>query len=132
MKRILFFCFVTTSLLLGCLPQKTAGEKTAAKKDAATFWNFGDVREGAVLTHDFTIKNETKNDMTILNILPSCDCVSGTVQQKKLSASESTIVTVRTDTKGSGSGKADHYVYVNTNHPSRKFIKLSFQYTITP
>ncbi len=87
-------------------------------------WDFGQVKEGAVLKHDFSLKNVTGRVLNIKDINTSCGCTTSGTKQKSLKPGESTLIEVKFNSKGY-SGNVEQFVYVNTDdldNPVVKFI----------
>lgn len=83
--------------------------------DAAKEWDFGRVKEGVVVKHDFTFKNETPGILKITGINTSCGCTATQAEKKSLAPGESTAINVAFDSKGY-SGTVKQFVYVNTDN----------------
>ncbi len=77
-------------------------------------WDFGKVKEGEVLEHEFIFKNESKVVINIKDINTSCGCTISEVKKKKLLPGEPTIIGVKFNAKGY-SGAVTQYVYMNTD-----------------
>jgi hypothetical protein len=77
-------------------------------------WDFGIVKEGQVLQHDFVIKNESGRELNIKDVNTSCGCTVSKAKNKTLKPQESTVIEVKFNSKGY-SGKVKQYVYVNTD-----------------
>ena len=77
-------------------------------------WDFGIVKEGQVLQHNFTIKNESTRELNIKNVNTSCGCTVSKVRDKTLKPQESTVIEVKFNSRGY-SGKVKQYVYVTTD-----------------
>jgi len=98
-----------------------AKEQTSGDKFS---WDFGRVKEGAVLKREFILKNESGNALNIKNVTTSCGCTASEVRKNKLSPGESTSVEVRFDSKGY-EGAVQQFVYVQTDsidNPVLRFI----------
>jgi len=87
-------------------------------------WDFGRVKEGEILKHDFILKNEYKNILNIKDINTSCSCTVSSIKKKTLLPGESTLIEVKFNTKGY-SGPTQQFIYVNTDsldNPILRFI----------
>lgn len=98
-----FFLFISLSVS-GCHPQKS---------DPYT-WDFGRAKEGEVLKHGFTFRNEGKSVLTIKEINTSCGCTLSEVKKKTLQPGEATTIEVQFKSKGY-SGPSQQFVYVHTD-----------------
>jgi hypothetical protein len=84
-------------------------------KDPTGFsWDFGVVKQGQVLQHDFIIKNESTRELNIKEVNTSCGCTVSKVKDKTLKPQESTVIEVKFNSKGY-SGKVKQYVFVRTD-----------------
>lgn len=77
-------------------------------------WDFGQIKEGEVLKHDFILKNESQKKLNINDITTSCGCTVSQVKKKALLPGESTFIEVQFKSKGY-SGAAQQFVYVHTD-----------------
>ncbi|MCM8780828.1 MAG: DUF1573 domain-containing protein, partial [Candidatus Omnitrophica bacterium] len=84
-----------------------------AKEDPYV-WDFGEVKEGVILEHSFTLKNESGQPLNITDITTSCGCTVSEVEKKILLPGEETVIKVRFNTKGY-SGSTQQFVYVKTD-----------------
>jgi hypothetical protein len=96
------------------------------EKDNPQEWDFGRVKQGAVLKHDFILKNETKDILKINNINTSCGCTVSSSDKKSLMPQESTAITVSFNSRGY-SGAVYQFVYVNTDNPDLKIVKFTIK-----
>lgn len=86
-------------------------------------WDFGRVEEGAVLKHNFVLKNESANTLNIKDVNTSCGCTVSKVEKKALMPGESTLIKVQFDTKGYA-GKTQQYTYVNTDSLDNPIVRF--------
>jgi hypothetical protein len=85
-----------------------------AKADPRNIWDFGIVKEGEVLDHDFEVRNDSQKTLDIKNVMTSCGCTKSSVEKKSLKAGESTPLKIRFDTEGF-LGKVTKLIYVQTD-----------------
>lgn len=78
-------------------------------------WDFGRVKEGAILKRTFIFKNESKTALSINNVSTSCGCTISKIKKKKLMPQETTPLTVQFNTKGY-SGPVKQYVFLVTDN----------------
>ena len=124
MLRIFLFLLCLSFSLLGCYAQNKEEIKDESRITHPYSWDFGKRQEGEVLKHVFVLKNESKATLTIKNINTSCGCAISTAEKKVLLAGETTLKTVRFNTKGY-SGSVQKYIYVHTDsldNPVLRFI----------
>ncbi|MCU0650803.1 MAG: DUF1573 domain-containing protein [Candidatus Omnitrophica bacterium] len=86
--------------------------------------DFGAVRTGEVLSHDFIIRNDSDKDMNITGTTTSCGCTVSEIKKSLLKPGESTKVTVKLDTKGY-TGAVQQFVYVNIDSLDKPVIRLT-------
>lgn len=117
--RNLFLAFTFLFLFssAGCSAQEnpTSPQEISAEQENPYSWDFGNVQENKVLKHEFLLKNDTANILTIKDITSSCGCTVSQVRQKILSPGESTTLEVSFDSKGY-SGPVEQYIYINTDN----------------
>ena len=89
-------------------------------------WDFGQVKQGAVLKHDFILKNETNDILGINNIHTSCGCTASESDKKSLIPQESTAIKVTFNSAGY-SGPVQQFVYVNTDNADLAIIKYTIK-----
>jgi len=89
-------------------------------------WDFGKVKQGEVLKHDFILKNETNDILGINNIHTSCGCTVSESDKKSLIPQESTTITVSFNSKGY-LGPVTQFVYVNTDNTDLAIIKFTIK-----
>lgn len=113
MRRLVFLVLLLL-FPLECLAQEQADSFT---------WDFGKIKEGAVVKHVFTIKNETAKPIKIKDINTSCGCTVSQVKKRDLLPGESAEVEVRFDSKGYY-GQVQQYVYVHTDNLDNPIIRF--------
>ncbi|MCX5668934.1 MAG: DUF1573 domain-containing protein [Candidatus Omnitrophica bacterium] len=89
-------------------------------------WDFGQVKQGAILKHDFILKNETNDILGINNIHTSCGCTASESDKKSLMPQESTTIKVTFNSKGY-LGSVQQFVYVNTDNTDLAIIKFTIK-----
>jgi uncharacterized protein DUF1573 len=117
------FVFVAAFLAAGPALASTWGEGLFDEFSK----DFGSVPHGQVLTHPFTIKNNTGQTVTISGVRVSCNlCTSATVLKGQLKPGEESAVAVRMDS-GKFSGVKTVYVYVTFSEPQYDEVRLWIQ-----
>ena len=89
-------------------------------------WDFGIVKSGVVLKHDFLLKNQTNDILEINNIHTSCGCTASESGKKSLLPQESTAIKVTFNSKGY-SGPVTQFIYVNTDNADLAIIKFTIK-----
>lgn len=92
MRRLAVTLFV---LVLGAMPANAGAKDYFSELEK----DFGPTPRGPVLTHYFSVTNNTKNAVTLGTARVSCGCVSAHVMDANLAPGESTVVTAYMDTK---------------------------------
>lgn len=118
---IIFLSFLLTAC--ATQPDYQASKSVPEQKADPYAWDFGKVKEGTILKHDFILKNESKAVLTIKNISTSCGCTVSEVKKKTLLLQESTLLGVRFNTKGYSSS-VKQYIYVTTDSLDTSVIKF--------
>lgn len=120
MARV-FLIFLFSLSVIGCSRKQAQGIQEpqaiqqAQPAASAYEWDFGEVKQGEVLKHNFVFKNESSRGLTIKNINTSCGCTASEAAKKVLGPLESTIIEVKLDSRGY-SGPVKQFVYVNTDN----------------
>ncbi|MDP2928206.1 MAG: DUF1573 domain-containing protein [Candidatus Omnitrophota bacterium] len=89
-------------------------------------WDFGKVKQGTVLKHDFILKNEVNDILRINNIHTSCGCTASESDKKSLMPQESTTIKVTFNSHGY-SGPVTQFVYVHTDNTDLAIIKFTIK-----
>jgi len=123
MKKAMFFVFIIFSLT-GCVvaQQQVSPSVSAVTADQHT-WDFGKIKAGAVVKHDFILKNETDKALKVKDVTTSCGCTATKIKNKELAPGESTVIEAQFNSKGY-SGSVQQYVYVNTDNLDNSIIKF--------
>jgi len=85
------------------------------KNDAAATWDFGKVKEGEVVRHEFTLKNDSGKKLNIQGVNTTCGCTASAAKNKSLNPQESTVIEVSFNS-AKYSGPVKQLVYVNTDN----------------
>ncbi len=86
-------------------------------------WDFGRIKQGEVVKHDFVLQNKTDKVLKIGRIHTSCGCTASQAGKKSLAASESTTIGVTFNSKGY-QGEVKQFVYVHINHPEIEIVRF--------
>jgi uncharacterized cupredoxin-like copper-binding protein len=90
---------------------------------AAQQWDFGNVKEGEIVVHDFTIKNDTPKVLNIKDVNSSCGCTVSEAKKKVLAPGESTTLQVKFNSAGYN-GWAQQYIYVHTDNIAYPVLRI--------
>jgi len=99
-----------------------------AKRPRAVFKStakdFGKVKQGAVLTHDFDFKNEGTATLVIDRVETTCGCTAALVSDQKIPPGKEGKIKTTFDTRGY-SGRMTRYVYLVSNDGAGERTELS-------
>ncbi len=104
-----------------------AGPGLAAKLPKIQFkvdtWNFGKVKQGAVLEHEFVFKNVGDVKLNIGTVETSCGCTAALVSDKSLEPGREGKIKVSFTSSGY-SGDISKYIYVDSDDPDQPRLQL--------
>ncbi len=100
----------------------------AQQPDAYT-WDFGRIKQGEIVAHSFSLKNESAKTLNITAVNTSCGCTLSEVKNKALEPQGSTLVEVKFNSKGY-SGNVQQFVYVNTDSLDKPVIRFIIKATV--
>ncbi len=118
MKKIVF-------LLIAFITIQAYGQKISPKifvKD--NIYDFKEVSQNVVLKHDFVVKNEGTAPLEIKEVKSSCECTALEPIKMKLEPGDSTILTVKFDTKNKIGYQRQH-AYILSNDPEAPVYRVS-------
>ncbi len=105
--------------------------KDAQKPDPFT-WDFGQVTQGEVAKHEFSLKNETSKVLNIKDVTTTCGCTGSEVKKKTLSPGEATVLEVKFNSKGY-MGDVQRQIFVNTDNLDNPVLKFTIKaHVVTP
>ena len=102
--------------------QKLAAPK--AKLDEESY-NFGTVKPGQPVSHDFVLRNEGKETLTIRKISTTCGCTASKPDTYDIKSGESTVLKCTFDSRGK-SGKQFQTITLIVNDPMQPNLTLRF------
>ena len=89
-------------------------------------WDFGQVKQGDVLKHDFIFKNETKDVLNITGVNTSCGCTASQADKQSLKPGEDTTINVSFNSHGY-LGQIKQFIYVNTDSAVVAIVKFTIK-----
>lgn len=89
-------------------------------------YDFGVVKEGAVLTHAFVFKNTESETITIKEVNTSCACATPKVSANTVKPGEEISIEITFDTKGY-SGKKKRHLFVHTDSKKNSLVIFEIQ-----
>jgi len=96
-----------------------------------TNYNFGDIIEGATVSHEFMISNSGDDALQITNVRASCGCTAAKPEKNKLNPGEATFIKVDFNSSGR-KGLQKKYVYIFSNDVDQPRLRLEFRANIIP
>lgn len=93
------------------------------KESGQQEWDFGKVKQGEILKHDFIFKNQAKDTLNITGINTSCGCTASQADKRFLRPGEETAIKVSFNSHGY-LGPVKQFVYVNTDSADMAIIKF--------
>jgi hypothetical protein len=89
-------------------------------------WDFGKVKEGEHLRHEFEFQNNSGKRLQIEDVHSSCGCTASEAKDKTLEPGEKTTIEVTFNSKGY-SGAVRQFVFVNTDSPEKQVVKFTIK-----
>ncbi|MCX6577490.1 MAG: DUF1573 domain-containing protein [Candidatus Aminicenantes bacterium] len=116
-----FYILLVGLLAFGWAPALAGKQpKIVFKEDTH---DFGKVKQGNNLTHEFVFKNDGDDMLTIKNVETSCGCTAALVSNKKVEPGKTGKIKVSLDTRGYA-GEVVKFVYVESDDPVQPKIQL--------
>jgi hypothetical protein len=89
-------------------------------------WDFGQVKQGEIASHDFTLKNDSGKTLNVTNVSTSCGCTASAIEKKVLAPGESAKISVKFNSKGYN-GPVQQFVYASTDKSLDPIIKFTIK-----
>ncbi|MEW5900390.1 MAG: DUF1573 domain-containing protein [Acidobacteriota bacterium] len=94
---------------------------SAAGKPKITFketsWNFGKVKQGDLLKHEFVFTNEGDGTLVIKKVSTTCGCTGVLLSDDEIAPGKQGKLEVKFDTRGYG-GQVSKLIFVDSNDPA--------------
>jgi hypothetical protein len=87
-------------------------------------FNFGTIKQGQKVSHEFKFKNEGKSNLVIRKVTTSCGCTTINPNDKEIKPGESSSLTAVFDSSGK-MGEQNKSIVIVTNDPKKQKITLS-------
>ena len=109
-----------------------AGKEARAKFKEET-WDFGKIKQGEMLAHEFVFVNEGDAPLVIERVSTSCGCTAALASEDKIPPGKEGRIKASFDTRGY-SGSVVKYVYVESNDAAggRRELKLTAEIEVPP
>ncbi len=85
--------------------------------------DFGRVKQGEILSHEFVFTNEGDATLIIKKVTTSCGCTAALVSDEKLAPGKQGKIEVKFDTRGYGDRVSKH-IFVDSNDPAQERVQL--------
>ncbi|WP_430810928.1 MULTISPECIES: DUF1573 domain-containing protein [unclassified Carboxylicivirga] len=108
--------------------QKLANAPVAAI--AEKNWNFGEIKQGDVVKHEFEVKNTGKSELIIRKVKASCGCTAIKPAKTILAPGETTLIAAEFNSRGK-SGRQTKTVRIVSNDPKHTTITLMITGNVT-
>jgi hypothetical protein len=79
-------------------------------------WNFGKLKQGEAVSHEFVFTNEGDSTLIIKRVATSCGCTAALVSDQQIQPGKQGKIEVKFDTRGYG-GQIAKVIYVESNDP---------------
>lgn len=124
---------VSAALLLALACAAPAAAKDARAQFRETAWDFGKIKQGEVVSHEFVFKNIGDAALLIDEVETSCGCTAALISDKKVEPGKEGKIKASFDTRGY-SGKLMKYVFVESNdvEESRRELSLTVDIEVPP
>jgi hypothetical protein len=130
-QKSLFSAFMIFGLLYaGFIFPAEKGPKIEFKENS---WDFGNVKQGKILTHSFIFQNSGDSTLLINRVLTSCGCAAALVSEKRIEPGKNGKIKVTLNTRGY-EGMLSKYIYVESNDPKQpqKQLTISVDIDVPP
>jgi hypothetical protein len=92
-------------------------------------WDFGNKKEGVVLTHKFRFENIGDQPLIITRVRTSCGCAAAILSKKELRPGEKGEIQAKFNTRGYY-GEQNKFIYVESNDPAASVTQLMISASI--
>ncbi len=93
--------------------------------------DFGEITQGQKVTYNFIISNSGGDALKIEDVRASCGCTAAKPEKTVLGPGEGTNIKVTFDSFGKLGNQVKH-IYVETNDPDQKLLKLKIKAVVLP
>ncbi len=120
--------FLAAAMIIAGVSPLLAQQKPVIKFKEEV-WNFGDTKQGKVLTHVFSFQNTGDVPLVIHNVRTSCGCAAALISQREVQPGKDGEIKVTFNTRGY-EGNQTKYIYVDSNDPSNPKKQLTVKASI--
>jgi hypothetical protein len=123
MKIILFIFLFGLCLLQPLFCLEAQPQKQVEPELDPNIWDFGRLKEGDIVRHEFILKNDSSRKLLIHDVSTSCGCTVSKINDKELLPGASTSIEVEFNSKGY-SGEIKQHIYVHTDSLDKPIIRF--------
>jgi hypothetical protein len=129
--RFILAVTALAAVLLCAESTRAAGQPKIKFKE--TIWDFGRVKQGEVLSHEFVFTNEGDATLNIRKVTSTCGCTAALLSADKIAPGKEGKIEVKFDTRGYG-GQVSKLLYVDSNDPdeSRRQLEIRAEIETPP
>ena len=119
--------------MMSVLAPAVAGAGTPKIKFKETAWNFGKIKQGEEVSHEFVFSNEGDDTLTIEKVTTTCGCTAAIVSDRSIPPGKSGKIEVTFNSHGYG-GQVAKVVYVLSNDPkeSQRPLEIKAEVEVPP
>jgi hypothetical protein len=117
----LILAFLVMTLTGSFLLAQNARPKVVFKEKE---WDFGHIKQGEVVTHEFIFRNEGNAPLKVSRVSTSCGCTAALVSANELAPGQEGRLKVTFDSRGYYD-KVVKYIYFESNDPEKPRVELS-------
>lgn len=125
--------FVTYAFLFYMVPARAfsladttiianTGHSSSQQTEESFEWDFGKIKAGDVVKHEFRLKNDSARPLRIISVSTSCGCTASKAKKDLLAAGESCPLEVSFNSRGY-SGAVRQFIYVATDAIDKSVIR---------
>ncbi len=129
MRKTLSLIVLVPMLMAAC-----AGGRPRLMAETERF-DFGDVVNGDVLTHDLIVRNEGNSVLVIESVSTSCGCTKATLEPMTVPPGGSANLHVVYDSGAHGpeqTGLVTRQIFIASNDPERPEVVIEFESNVLP
>lgn len=114
--RFVLAVVVLAAVLISAEATPATGQPKINFKE--TSWDFGRVKQGDLLSHEFVFSNAGDATLVIQKVTTTCGCTAALLSEDKIAPGKEGMVEVKFDTRGYG-GKVNKILFVDSNDPKQ-------------
>ncbi len=127
--------FIASILLFMSILLAACGFAQPAIAVDATNFDFGEVVNGEIATHDFVVRNEGNAPLTVESVITTCGCTTATLEPMTVPAGESGVLHIAFDSGAHGpdlTGEIVRQVFITSNDPDQPEVVVEIKAKVLP